>query len=196
MSNKCLLDVLIKSGHLKSKSPIKKSSNGKNKYDRLIQYTNNNKIANSDEAYFDKETSSFIFKFSDARLMSNNETLRIRHEVMHGYISSWHNRVSRSYGSSDYTFPSGSMLKFDMLVLTNKNFQDIDNLNASFKTVVDGIVRSSLVEDDTQAIIPIQIPYQVKSSTNKIIVTIREITQSELLTFFNPATINEINLQN
>jgi hypothetical protein len=134
-----------------------------------------------------------IIKLEDISLLSHNDILRINFKILYTYISLWKERIasitSKLSEKEKETFHS-SPVKIEFLLETNKSHTlDYDASIACIKFIVDGLVESKLLKDDTIQYIPLMLTEQIKdkSKPNSIYLIINKTSKEEIYKLYSPS---------
>jgi hypothetical protein len=176
---------------IKSKKTNKKTEKKRTYYDRLNDAVETGFSYKKDEIIFNKEHNICILKFVDVALISHNDILRINFKVAYKYIKLWKDRVQHLVKKSEIPLPecfNENKVIFEFLIKTNHSQTlDYDSSVACLKFIVDGVVKSKLIKDDSLDNIPLMLTKQqkVKNEPSSIYLVISTITDKEVDSHFS-----------
>lgn len=162
-------------------------------YDRLKDAVESGFSYKKDISYVDEK--SIVLEFNNVSILSHNDILRINFKQLYPYIKMWKERVKNNISKiteDEILNFNSNKVKIEFLFkLKHKKFLDYDATVACSKFIIDGIVESGFLSDDTKDIVPVILTDQIKNSENEnsIIVIINEISELELLKYFSNTLI-------
>lgn len=145
---------------------------------KLIKACNSSLLCTSDSIEVDHDLKSITLTLEGARTISHNEILRQHYATLDSYNKSWYLRIGRLVDSNKKIIESwkssvhGELLAFEGLEYSS-GVRDIDSSSGSFKPIIDGLVKSGLIEDDSPKFLLTLPPLPVKSSEHKIILRLK-----------------------
>ena len=177
-----------KRGAGKTKSDNKKK---RTYYDRLNDAVETGFSFKEDEIHVDLEKEECFIKFKNTVLINHNDLLRIKFNVAYKYIKLWKERVVnvvKKLDDSQMKIFLNNPVKIEILIETkNAMTLDYDASIGSSKFIIDGLVKSKILEDDTKEHIPLILTSQKKSKVNisSIYIIIKPIKEYELRKYFS-----------
>ncbi len=186
------LKMILNKGKKKSPSGEQKKK-ARTYYDRLREAVESGFSHKKDISYIDEK--SIVLEFNNVSILSHNDILRINFKQLYPYIKMWKERVKeniKKISEKEKEKFNSEKVKIEFLFkLKHKKFLDYDATVACSKFIIDGIVESGFLDDDTIEIVPVILTDQVKNSEDEssILVVINEITESELLKYFSNTLI-------
>tara|TARA_B100000700_G_scaffold267699_1_gene307838 strand:- start:114584 stop:115135 length:552 start_codon:yes stop_codon:yes gene_type:complete len=101
-----------------------------------------------------KINDSIIIEFNDVILLSFNDLLRIHHAKTSKYKALWKERVNNILKNKGYNLDTPICI--EILYINHKNKKlDYDASIACLKYIIDGLVKSEFIKDDTQEHVPL-----------------------------------------
>lgn len=153
--------------------------NSKKKYDYYDRYKDaieNYFYFNNDK--FEKKDNFYIFKFNKIKILSLNDLLRIKYQESYKYRELWKERVLNLVKLNNIQKIS-TPISMEVLYINKQNrMLDYDASVACLKFIIDGFVKSGLIEDDTQNHLPIVLTKTVVNKEledNSMIILIKPI---------------------
>ncbi|ELP5898583.1 hypothetical protein QTV49_000457 [Vibrio vulnificus] len=143
-----------------------------------IRACNSSLMSISDTIHFDKKAESITLVLDGAKTISHNEILRQHYAALDSYNKSWYLRIGRLVNSNKRLVESwlnqvsGKLLVFEGLEYSS-SARDTDSSSGSFKPLVDGLVKSGLIKDDSPKHLLTLPPLPVKSDQAKIVLRLR-----------------------
>jgi hypothetical protein len=173
------------------KSKVKTSDKKRTYYDRLNEAVETGFSYKKDVITHDNKNNICVLKFIDVALISHNDILRINFKVAYKYIKLWKDRVQNLVKNLDTPLPdcfNENKVIFEFLIKTNNSQTlDYDSSVACLKFIVDGVVKSKLIKDDSLDNIPLMLTKQkkVKNEPSSIYLVISTITDVEVESHFS-----------
>ena len=186
-------DLSIILNKRKKDKPLCNNKKSRTYYDRLKDAVESGFSYKKDIAYVDEK--SIVLEFNNVSILSHNDILRINFKQLYPYIKMWKERVKNNISKitkdEALNFNSNKVKIEFLFKLKHKKFLDYDATVACSKFIIDGIVESGFLSDDTIDIVPVILTDQIKNSENEnsIIVIINEINELELLKYFSNTLI-------
>lgn len=161
---------------LKNKKEKKKQRSYYDRYNDAIEFGFNNS-----EDYFEKINKSFVFHFKNIIILSNNDMLRIHYKKSYKYRELWKERVISLIEKANIKKLKTPIL-VEALYIKNKNKAlDYDSSVSCLKYILDGLVKSGIINDDNLKHIPHIMTKTIINNNEKydsIIISIKEIDEN------------------
>jgi hypothetical protein len=168
------------------KSLLDKKPKKRTYYDRLNDAVDHGFSFKRDLFSYDEEKKELYIEFRDIILISHNDLLRIKFQSAYKYIKLWKERVVFLLSGKCKKFESS--VKIEVLIKTSKSQTlDYDASIACVKFIIDGLVKSNVIEDDTIDYVPLVLTHQekTKDKMSSIFIVISEISKKELDSYFS-----------
>ena len=176
-----------------SEKDFKSLSKGKKKkprtcYDRLNEAVKTGFDFKNDKIILSEK--SIVLNFKGVALLSHNDILRIKFDVMYRYIKLWKERVAylvEQVSLNEWEKNKVKKLKIEFLYTTkNKQCLDYDSTIGAVKFVIDGLTESSVIFDDSIEFVPVVLSRQKQTKEeNSLIVVITPIEEQEYEKYFS-----------
>ncbi len=134
----------------------------------------------NDKIYFNDDYSVCILEFRNIAFLSNNDLLRIDNREIYKFKMAWHDRVDdliKKIDISKWEDTKKNQILIEFMYKT-KNAQeyDPDAIVSAFKSTLDGMVKSGLLNDDKVSDVPLIIPRQEKTKKeNSLFIVLSKI---------------------
>lgn len=166
-------------------------------YDRLNDAVNYGFSFKNDSISINNEKNECILKFENVVLISHNDLLRINFKMAYKYIKLWKDRVKNIVSTlelNDLDIFLNNKVKLEFLIKTKNNQTlDYDASVGCVKFIIDGLVESKILIDDSIEHIPLVLTTQkkVKDDISSIYIVIKKTSDEEIKSF-NSDTFNSL----
>lgn len=159
-------------------------------YDRLNEAIKTGFCFKNDKIQLKEKV--LIIDLNNVYLLSHNDILRIHYKKLYPYIKLWKDRIKHvvekvNLKSNGWKIKENYKYKIEVLYTTkNSNYLDYDAVISASKYIIDGLIVSGVIEDDSIDFVPVILSKQNKNKEkNAIKVVVSQISEEEYMSYYS-----------